>query len=98
MPVISEEIEREGICPRCGGLGLYRYRLEAPHYRGGAMALLRYRFSCMACGLEEEKKVYIPLHALYMLRYMLDAKLRGAVERAKLIAELREKLAGAREP
>ncbi len=98
MAVVAEELEREGICPRCGGLGVYRYRVEAPHYRGGAVALVRYRFSCMACGVEEEKRVYIPLHALYMMRYMIDPKLRGTVERARLIAELREKLAGAREP
>ncbi|GAB6147651.1 hypothetical protein [Stetteria hydrogenophila] len=89
MPV-SGSVEKEGLCPRCGGPAVYHYTVEAPVEHDGVQAArFSYSVSCLACGFRESKKVYIPLSAAYMLRYIIDPSLRGVIERAKLVADLK---------
>lgn len=94
MPTVTGSIEREGLCPRCGGPALYAYKAEAPvDSSGRPAARFSYTVTCLACGFKESKKVYVPLDVAYMLRYMVDPALRGVLERAKLIADVRSGLA-----
>ncbi len=98
MPVVAGSIEREGLCPRCGGPAVYNYKVEAPIDDAGVQAArFSYEASCLACGFKESKKIYIPLNVAYMLRYMLEPSLRGVLEKAKLIADVRSGLAAAQQ-
>lgn len=89
MLTLTGSVEREGLCPRCNGPAVYRYKLEAPaEDPGGPAARLSYEVSCLACGFKESRRVVMPLDVAYMVRYILDPSLRGVLERAKLIADM----------
>ncbi len=93
MAPVSAVVERDGICPRCGGLGVYKYTVKAPVGDEAVMVEVGYEFHCLACGHSERRRVLIPLEAAFMMRYIFDPEVRGVVERARLIAEVRGLLA-----
>ena len=96
-------IEGEGLCPKCGGAGKYRYTLSWGAAGEGCGALLEvaYEFKCPFCGYTERARIKLPLKAAYYLRYLLKERAMVEVEKAwhalRLKAALDEEAGGCSE-
>ncbi len=72
-------LEGEGLCPRCGGVGRYRYTVRGSPR--SSSVVVEYEFECAFCGHRERARIELPLKAAYYLRYLLDERARIEVER-----------------
>ncbi len=84
------EVKEIGPCPRCGGPGEYIYKIEWPANEDNNQVLIRVSFTCTICGYKiEEEKIIMPVRALYLLKGLLEPKMRPLVEKIFLASNIR---------
>lgn len=78
------EYREYGLCPKCGSpLAEYRYIIIGPESDN---VVVEASIKCPVCGYEERKRIIIPVKALYAIRYLLQPKVRGDVEKIYLVS------------
>lgn len=84
-------VKGEGLCPRCGGVGVYEYEAQGMA-EGEGLLQIRYSFSCPFCGYQERARVILPLRAAYYIRYLLPPKFVLEIEKAWQLLRLKARL------
>ncbi|MDP8002646.1 MAG: hypothetical protein ACP5I6_05285 [Caldisphaera sp.] len=89
--MVDQKITEPGICPYCGAPTDFHYEIEGPIIKDDEPFVeITYQVSCSMCGYNDKKSIYIPLSSLYMLRYMLTPKSRIALERIKILTDIKK--------
>ncbi len=88
---LNINVKGEGICPRCGGIGTFRYELTGPinieDNNQKELIEIIYVFKCMVCGYEEQRKLLVPIEGLYYLRHLFRSDIRVFLEKIKLLSK-----------
>lgn len=86
-------IKGEGLCPRCGGAGSYRYEIRGYTIHEGSIHIsFEYEFYCPFCGYKEKARVQLPLKAAYYIRHLLHPQALVEIERVWHASKLKASL------
>ncbi|MFP3143871.1 MAG: hypothetical protein RXQ93_02485 [Caldisphaera sp.] len=88
---MKEKIIEAGICPYCNAPTDYKYEIDGPIMKDNEPYVeISYQVNCTLCGFNESRTIYIPLSGLYVLRYMLTPRSRIALEKIKILTDIRK--------
>lgn len=87
----SQKFSGEGLCPQCGGLGVYSYVVRLDRGDEGNI-VVEYEFSCTFCGYNERSRVVIPVRAAYYLRFLFKPEVMVYVEKMWHLLNLKARL------